>query len=554
MDNLTNYHYYDEMPVYNRVMGMILHRPDILRVYHMAAEDFRYDENYFKTIEQCQSQGVQTVTKDVFLSAYEQVAYDAEREGAATNELLAKAERFYNDCWQFGATVGQENIEADYLLLKKYSLMHRLQAMQCDVSYYYKPQEKDTEKHMERMKRFLAADMPHMLHCYTGQWRDLERQYDLSNDVTEEHVSKNAEALLESYEAGNQYGLGMASSYLNTVTAGMLPGKLIITSASTNAGKTRLGIADICHAFMPCRYESSKKMWVKNPAGGNNRALFIATETTADEIKTSMFAYAAEVEENHIKFNRYEASEKDRVRLAKNMFYRSGIWIAYMPEPTVAKLEDCVRRYVTRYGITHVFFDYIQSNAQLLAEFAGEIKGAGAYREDQALANCAKNLRTFAVKYNVFVQTYTQVNAEVKNGRFDENAIRGARAIADKADAGIVMRKPEDEEVDKVHATFEKPNLVLECYKNRGKERGIRIWLHFNYGTLRITDCCVTNLKCERIPGFESTYIERNAKGELVVRLNQEPCVPLSEDEYHSLLVLEPTKEEQEGKALEIIA
>lgn len=117
------------------------------------------------------------------------------------------------------------------------------------------------------------------------------------------------------------------------------------------------------------------------------------------------------------------------------------------------------------------------------------------------------------------------------------------------------MRRPKDEEVDKVHTGFTKaPNLVLECYKNRGKEKGIRIWLHFDYGTLRITDCCVTNQKCELISGFESTYMERDAQGDLVVRLNQEPCVLLQPDEFHALLELEPTKEEKEGRPSEIIA
>jgi len=325
---------------------------------------------------------------------------------------------------------------------------------------------------------------------------------------------------------------------MNAITNGMLQGKLVIVSAPTNAGKTRTAIADVCAACMPCYYDIERGQWAKNPGGTENQILYIATETTEKEIQTSMLAFTAGVEEEHIKEWRFEDGEQERVELAANLFARNHIWIVTVEEPTPKNLEAIIRKYVFERGVTHVYFDYIQPSMTLKRE-----SGSKNTQTYELLEDFARQLKKFTTRYDIFIGTYTQVNdSHKKDGAADETAVRGSKAMIDKADVAMILGVPTQEDMDLVHATSA-ANLVYTVYKNRiNRHKNVKLWVEFDHGTMRVKDTCVTDRRGNILPGIPMKHIERNEQGQLTVRLNEQPFIPLTQAEFHEFFEAEATK------------
>jgi hypothetical protein len=134
-------------------------------------------------------------------------------------------------------------------------------------------------------------------------------------------------------------------------------------------------------------------------------------------------------------------------------------------------------------------------------------------REDVILMMMANQLKQIAHDYNIFIFSATQVNALAMGDdemQFkDEKSIRGAKAIADKADVGYVMTKVTEKGWNSVKPTLEqavreklldpsildtRPSHVLDIYKmRRGRYKMIRIWTRIHLGTGEREDLFITN-------------------------------------------------------------
>ena len=95
--------------------------------------------------------------------------------------------------------------------------------------------------------------------------------------------------------------------------------------------------------------------------------------------------------------------------------------------------------------------------------------------------------------------TATQLNADyVDSETPDQNLLRGAKSIADKNDAGMIMlettQKDRDALADVVAKSgFEMPDIKISVYKNRrGRWKSIYLWCHSDRGTCRIKPIFVT--------------------------------------------------------------
>ena len=535
-DKILDIQYYNEHNVTKRVMAMLLRKAGLLRAFPIEPQDFRYYEKYFQTVRQCGKQAFEVIEKGLFLSTHAQMTADSKEGEDQKNDRLAKANNFYDLAWAYGENLNSENFEADRMLMMKHSLMHRLREQGHDTSYYYLPLESEKvlteqEEHerLERLQRFVSTEIGEMVQYFLRPLLDLEHAFHLGSEVEEYHSSDDMPELLCKLAEGNRCGFGYPSAYLNAITLGMLRGRLAIVSSPTNVGKTRMAIADVCGACMPYYYDLRKNEWARNPNGLNNPILFIGTETTKEEIQISMLAYTSGVEEEHIKEWQFAEGEQDRVELASRMFEHNRIWITVAEEPTPHNLEAVIRKHVSDYGVTHVFFDYIQSSKALRDEYEGKN-----VQTHEILEHFARELKRFTERYDIFLQTYTQVNDSMKkDGTDDELSVRGSKAMIDKADIAMIMRLATLEESDRFSEHFlAKPNLVYMIYKNRiTRHKNIRLWFHFDHGTMRVTDCCVTNKKGEIIPQFEKKYIVRNEQGQLTATKEMQPYFPLSEAE-----------------------
>lgn len=126
----------------------------------------------------------------------------------------------------------------------------------------------------------------------------------------------------------------------------------------------------------------------------------------------------------------------------------------------------------------------------------------------------ANQLKQLAKDYNLFIFSATQVNSLAMGDDEmifkDEKSIRGAKAIADKADMGYVMTRVSDKGWNSVlpvlriaaregviEASYlekeNRPTHVLDIYKmRRGRYKMIRIWSKIHLGTGERKDLFIT--------------------------------------------------------------
>lgn len=281
-------------------------------------------------------------------------------------------------------------------------------------------------------------------------------------------------------------------------------------------------VANICHTFAPKFYDKKQGKWIDNPNGTQNSALYIGTEMELiEEIEPIIWAYMADVPEEHITQNTYEPGEEERVDEAWRILHettRSGIYMEYVPEYDINTLEEIIEFHTQKNHVTSVFFDYIHTTTNLLSEYQGAAKGKMTIREDQILGNLSAKLKEICRKYHVSLDTWTQVTGDFKNDRVrDQTIVRGSKAIIDKCDVAAIASRPTMKErkmiekyyrqVKKLRQNIAMPNICLSIYKNRGgKLNEIKIWLYIDYSTMRVHDLFVTNNDYEMLD-INKTYV-----------------------------------------------
>ena len=100
----------------------------------------------------------------------------------------------------------------------------------------------------------------------------------------------------------------------------------------------------------------------------------------------------------------------------------------------------------------------------------------------------------------------TQLNAEyVSAQQYDQNLLRGAKAIADKIDMGAIMLQVSEDDRESLKPVvslmgIEMPEIKISIYKNRrGRYKDILLWCKADRGTCRIDPMFVTNYNYELI-------------------------------------------------------
>ena len=177
--------------------------------------------------------------------------------------------------------------------------------------------------------------------------------------------------------------------------------------------------------------------------------------------------------------------------------------------------SEIIENHKLNHNIEYVWFDYISATVELNSEFASESKTKMVVREDQILANLSRKLKNFTRKFDISIDSFTQVSGDFKNeSNRDQTIVRGAKSIIDKADGAIIAMPPTEKELKKVEPIIRElinkptPNLIYSLYKNRGgKWNKIKIWLYIDYSTMRVHDLFVTDYEYKLIKNIEKTYI-----------------------------------------------
>ena len=125
-------------------------------------------------------------------------------------------------------------------------------------------------------------------------------------------------------------------------------------------------------------------------------------------------------------------------------------------------------------------------------------------REDNILFMISIRLKDLCNQYGIFILTATQLNGDyVEAKEYDQNLLRGAKAIADKIDVGMIMLEVSQDDLDALddvikQGGFEAPTVKISVYKNRrGRWKGVLLWCRSDRGICRIEPMFVTKYNYE---------------------------------------------------------
>lgn len=417
------------------------------------------------------------------------------------------------------AYASPENFEANYLELKKFSLLRDFLRIGFDVSDYYDPFEVDPDKIYTKRLKLEKDSLDDIINHFKKKILFISENYTLKSNRDSIKAGEFDMEQKERWKEAPSYGLSYSSNFLTTIVKGIQKKKFGVISAGTGVGKTRVSVSNICHSFCPKYYDRTKGEFVDNPHGNQNRALYIGTEMELlEEISPILWAYIADVPEDHIKYNKYEPGEEERVNEAIRILKEeANIFLEYVPDYDVDTLEQIIEKYSTIYKVGHIFFDYIHITTDLISEYQSKSSNNIAIREDQVLGNLSAKLKELSRKYNVSIDSWTQVSGDFKNERNrDQTIVRGSKAIIDKVDWAGIMSRPTPRELKLLEKTLRsslqlgknEPNSCISIYKNRGgKYNNVKIWLYVDYDTMRVHDLFVTDYDYKLLD-IEQTFVK----------------------------------------------
>lgn len=323
------------------------------------------------------------------------------------------------------------------------------------------------------------------------------------------------ERVEEHKEQRNVYGYPFQSGYLTTIYRGMRPGKYILRSSISGGGKSRSSLADGCNRCSDRIYDWKKKKWI--PTGKSEPVLFISTELEKDEIQDIILAHVSGIEQDRIEEWKDITPEEEAVLMeSARCIENYNYWIEYMPDFTIDTVSQTIERYVINYHIVACFFDYINDSPSLYAYYYD--KTHVRLRTDQVLFLFSSALKSICNAFKIYLGSSTQLNDSYKDdSNKDAGALKGSKAIIEKADGGILALPVTHKDLKRLEPILQRegefgvpvPNMSYYVFKNRGGKWNTKIvWTKLNLGTMRESDCFVTDYNFEPVLDIEKTFID----------------------------------------------
>lgn len=391
-----------------------------------------------------------------------------------------------------------------YNRIKKMSLLRAYDDLGISVTDIYDPDNVlDLSLRQKQEEKLDNLSLEEIANHINDKFSEVYQTY-VQNDVFGESVQAGdgLEDLIKEFEQRPDIGVPLYGNYINTVLRGARLGKFYLRSAATGVGKTRSMIADACYISCEKIYDENFG-WIKT-SGKQFPTLFIGTEQEKSEIQSLMLAFVSNVNEDHITTGKYEEGERERVFEAARIIKNAPLYIEELPEFNLQDVENTIKRNIREHDIRYFFHDYIHSSLKILAEITKQA-GHITLREDQVLFMLSARLKEICVKNDVFIMSATQLNAAYQDSDTpDQNLLRGAKSIADKIDAGLIMLSVTDKDKESLASIISKnphwdsPAIKISVYKNRrGKYKGVYLWCKANLGTCRVQPIFVTNYQYE---------------------------------------------------------
>lgn len=394
--------------------------------------------------------------------------------------------------------------------IKKFSLLRDIDELGFDISPIYDYKSLNMMKQKEQREKLEITELGEIIDFFSLKLSSLKTQWSIKGNFQSYKVSDGLDTLLEELHANPEYGYPYANSYYNAIFGGMKSSKLVIRSAGTGVGKTRLALADIATVSAKEIYDLDKRCWRSN--GKAYATTFISTELEVKELQTCLLAFISGVAEDVIKRGNFSGEIFERVQKALQVLKDSPIYLHYIDDFSINDIENIIEHDILQYNVQYAFFDYIQITPKLSRTMA-EAYGTN-LREDQLLVNLSSRLKLIANKYKIYLSTATQLNRTAKeHENRDATAIRGGMATIDKADIGIMCFKATQKDKDNLKLILNNsnhliPNFCHYIYKHRGGRNGIIVWTQLNPATVREKMCFCTDFDYNLLGDIQPLNIE----------------------------------------------
>ena len=404
-----------------------------------------------------------------------------------------------------------------YNRMKKMTLLRMYNKnLGMNLSWLYDPDNiLDVKKKETQEAWFDNTPINDMANIINDRIDEIKAKYIDNSEDEIIQAGEGALQLLERFKTNPEVGYPLYGRLVNAIHRGARLKKFYLRSAATGVGKTRSMIADAC--FIACNkiYNLETRKWEDN--GTREPTQFITTEQEEDEIQTMMIAFLSGVNEDHILENTYTSDEWERVQEAARILTKSPLYIKKLPDFSLQDIENTIKFGIRQYGVRYVFMDYIHSSMKILSEISSKA-GVRGLREDNILFMISVRIKDLCNQYGVFVMSATQLNADyVSAQQYDQNLLRGAKAIADKIDCGMIMLQVSQDDRESLKDIvntmgIEMPDIKISVYKNRrGRYKDVLLWCNSNRGICRINPVFVTNYNYELI-SIEDLKIQVTAK------------------------------------------
>lgn len=424
-----------------------------------------------------------------------------------------------NDGWQYIEVAKEQarneykNIGRYYDEVRKYSMIRNAtEELKMNVDFLY------NENNEETMKMFSSMTSNDILREINEKFTKFKRSFKGNNDdVLSFHAGDGIEERIETFKSQeNVYGYPFNSAYLTTVYRGMRSKKFIIRSAPSGVGKSRSCMADALNIASSHMYDWNKHEWVF--IGEPMNVLYISTELTKEEIQDCLLAHITGIAQDRLEeWKDIGEEELQVIERGIKLMQECKLYCEYTSDFTIDSINELIESHVINNNITHCFFDYINDSPSLYSYFYEKTKTR--LRTDQILFMFSEQLKLTCNKYNIYLGSATQLNDTYKDdNNKDGSALKGSKAIIEKADGGILALPVTHKELAKLEPILlnmsgsfgdNTPNMSYYVFKNRGgKWKNIIIWTKLDLGTMREEDCFVTNYNFELVLDIEKTFTE----------------------------------------------
>lgn len=391
-----------------------------------------------------------------------------------------------------------------YNRLKKFSLLRAYDNYGVDVRDIYDPDNiLDTKKKQQQEDLLDNSSLEQIADIIDDRILEIKLKYIDDSFGESYQASEGIEELVQRFKDNPEVGVPLYGPLINTITRGARLKKFYLRSAATGIGKTRSMIADACYIACNRIYDPKVDSWIDTGLGQS--VLYITTEQELEEIQTMILSYLANVNEEHIINGEYYPGEEDRIMEAIKVLKEAPLFIEELPDFSLKDVENKIKKNIRNHEIKYVFHDYIHTSLKILEEITRR-SGGVRLREDNVLFMLSTKLKDICNQYGIFILSSTQLNADYKDAKIpDQNLLRGAKAIADKIDVGMIMLGVTDNDLESLdnilkENIFDTPTIKISIYKNRrGRYKGVYLWCKSDLGTCRIEPMFCTNYGYEMV-------------------------------------------------------